>query len=94
MVKRVNRDKREVDPSHNDITGDRLISKLRNKDAYADGWDRIWGKKDENSCKCNFRQRMVGDGCHVCNPEYAEQQLEIDFEPDNQEDKLSEVPKQ
>ena len=68
MVKRANRDKREVDPSHNDITGDRLISKLRNKDAYADGWDRIWGKKEE--------------------------QLEIDFEPDNQEDKLSEVPKQ
>ncbi len=63
-MKRANRDKREVDPSHNDITGDRLISKLRNKDAYADGWDRIWGKKEE-------------------------QQLEIDFEPDNQEDELS-----
>lgn len=47
MVKRVNRDKKEVDPSHNDVTGDRLISKLRNKDAYADGWDRIWGKKEE-----------------------------------------------
>lgn len=68
-MKRANRDKREVDPSHNDVTGDRLISKLRNKDAYADGWDRIWGKKED--------------------------QLEVDFEPDNQEDKLSksEMPK-
>jgi hypothetical protein len=64
MVKRVNRDKREVDPSHNDVTGDRLISKLRNQSLYAQNWEAIFGKKGE--------------------------QLEIDFEPDNQEDELPE----
>jgi len=24
-------------------------------------------------CKCNLRTKLVGDGCHICNPEYAAQ---------------------
>ena len=33
--------------SHNDITGDALVSK-RNNDNYRDNYDRIFGKKKEN----------------------------------------------
>lgn len=33
--------------SHNEITGDALVSKLNNN-AYRDNYDRIFGKKKEN----------------------------------------------
>ena len=31
--------------SNNPITGDSLVSKSNNQEAYAEGWDRIFGKK-------------------------------------------------
>ena len=42
----------------NEITGDNLISKVNTK-SYDDGWERIFGKKeDEKKCKkCGFIQQ-------------------------------------
>jgi len=34
--------------SRNDVTGDNLISRTNN-DQYRSNWDRIFGKKDEES---------------------------------------------
>ncbi len=31
----------------NDITGDEIKSKISSSKAYADGWDRIFGKKTQ-----------------------------------------------
>ncbi len=50
-------------PSVNEITGNNLVSKASNQKAYAEGWDRIFGKKPKeyklpksiilrNSAKC------------------------------------------
>ena len=33
--------------NRNDITGDNLVSKAGNQDKYSEGWDTIWGKKEE-----------------------------------------------
>ena len=30
---------------------------------------RTW----ETECECNLREKLVGDGCRWCNPEYAKQ---------------------
>ena len=34
--------------SNNPITGDSLVSKSSNQEAYAEGWDRIFGNKNKN----------------------------------------------
>ena len=41
---------------HNDITGDKLISKIGNQAAFDRNFDAIFGKKEKPKC----------DGCFTC----------------------------
>lgn len=51
----------------NEITGDSLISKPTT-DAYADGWERIFGKKDECKECCTHDNKT---NFHLCEVEDA-----------------------
>lgn len=56
----------------NDITGDTLVSKDTN-DAYREGWDRIFGKKEKSVFE------KVVDGCRdgtLSNTELPETQID------------------
>jgi beta-phosphoglucomutase-like phosphatase (HAD superfamily) len=51
--------------SHNDITGDKLVSNA-STDAYRDGWDRIFGKKnskitEEQAAKIQTEEERKAD---------------------------------
>lgn len=35
----------------NDVTGDLIKSKSGNQEAYSDGWDRIFGKKNKDESR-------------------------------------------
>lgn len=41
-----------MEMSHNPITGDKLVTK-KTSDAYRDGYDAIWGKKEKERSKCS-----------------------------------------
>lgn len=46
----------------NDITGDKIKSRLQSE-SYATGWDRIFGKKDQDDadeCQVEVPQRSIG----------------------------------
>jgi hypothetical protein len=45
---------REFIVTKNDITGDRLVSKIKS-DKFDSGWDVIWGKKESNQQDINYR---------------------------------------
>ncbi len=38
--------------------------------------DRLRALIPERKCECNLRTKLVGDGCDICNPSYAERQWE------------------
>lgn len=43
--------------SHNDVTGDSLTSKVGSQEAYASGWDLIWGKKESEKVEINLNDQ-------------------------------------
>lgn len=45
----------------NDVTGDTIRTKSGNQKAYADGWDRIFGKK-KKSTQGSSKGRTAGFG--------------------------------
>jgi hypothetical protein len=51
-------------PAKNDVTGDSIRTKTGNQKAYADGWNRIFGKKtiegSSNGRTRDFESRYVG----------------------------------
>ena len=60
--------------TRNDITGDLIKTKANgDKDAYADGWDRIFGKKDKAETHKILRQdtKWEGPPIDLASPETA-----------------------
>lgn len=57
--------------SRNDITGDLIKTKANgDKDAYADGWDRIFGKKNKVADAEATPNQSVGSAlCDICGKE-------------------------
>ena len=39
----------------------------------------------EVECKCTMAQKLVGDGCDICNPELAEEYERLSDEEEQQE---------
>jgi len=62
--------------SKNDITGDEIKSKATSS-AYEDGWDRIFGKKEEPSIRDKIKsrldhlQQLMEGNNHLERPEYV-----------------------
>ena len=40
-------------------------------------------------CPCDLRTRLVGDGCHICNPEYAKQFEDPDQATESEKEKVA-----
>lgn len=50
--------------SINDITGDKLKSKVGDTDAYSEGYDRIFGKKKCSPCTGHEVESQKQEQCH------------------------------
>ena len=59
--------------SRNDITGDLIKTKANsNTEAYADGWERIFGKKDKVAdAKATPNQSVESALCDICGKELS-----------------------
>ena len=58
--------------SRNDITGDLIKTKLGDSDAYADGWERIFGKNKVASTEPTTNQSVEPAVlCDICGKELS-----------------------
>lgn len=48
---------------------------------WADRIDAALSQQADPECRCTMRQRLAGDGCSVCNPEYAADHEDDPVEP-------------
>lgn len=51
----------KTNTSFSPITGDTLVSKIGNHDAYSNGWERIFGNKESEKVEINFTEELDKD---------------------------------
>ena len=73
--------------SHNDVTGDSLVSKTGNQKAFDEGWERIFGNKQPEKIpleswvneedKVEFKQQEVENSfkCNIVEQHFLQEQL-------------------
>ena len=73
--------------SHNDVTGDSLTSKVGSQEAYASGWERIFGNKQPEKIplepwvseeeKQEFKQQEVENSfkCNIVEQHFLQEEL-------------------
>lgn len=52
----------KVKTNFNDVTGDSIVNKSHNQTAYASGWERVFGNKEEAPFNTEFVENVLPAG--------------------------------